>query len=57
MKVLPSLQGSGYKVKYVVSSDYGLVGYGYYNKNGTVRNSKLAEPVDANYKDVAQYRH
>jgi len=53
MKVLPSLQGSGYKVKYVVSSDYGLVGYGYYNKNGTVRNSKLAEPVDANYKDVA----
>ncbi|RXE59077.1 Ig-like domain-containing protein [Acetivibrio mesophilus] len=52
MKVLPNLQGSGYKIKYVVSSDYDLVGYGYYNKNGTVRNSKLAQSVDANNKDV-----
>lgn len=52
MKVLPNLQGGGYKIKYVVSANYDLVGYGYYNKNGTVRNSKLAQPVDANYKDV-----
>lgn len=52
MKVVPSVDGKGYKVRYVVSQDYDLVNYGFYSKEGTVRNSKLADPVYANNKDV-----
>lgn len=52
MKVIPNLEGKGYTVKYIVSSSFDLVGYGYYSENGTVRNSKLASMVNANYRDV-----
>jgi len=52
MKVVPNIEGKGYKVRYVVSSEYNLVNYGFYSKEGTVRNSKLADPVNANNKDV-----
>ncbi len=53
MKVLPNIEGKGYKVNYRISSEYDFVNYGYYHQDGTVRNSKLAQPVIANNSDVS----
>jgi uncharacterized protein YjdB len=48
IKAAPSVEGKGCKVGYEVSSIYGFVVSEYYSENGMVRNSKLADDVDAN---------
>ncbi len=52
IKVAPSIEGKGCKVGYEVSSIYGFVAAEYYSINGMVRNTKLADDVDANDYDA-----
>jgi len=52
IRIAPSIEGKGCKVGYEVSSEYGFVVAEYYSSNGMVRNSKLADDINANDNDV-----
>ncbi|MDP4182015.1 MAG: hypothetical protein Q8942_13110, partial [Bacillota bacterium] len=53
IKAEPNVDGKGCKVGYEISTSYGYVATEYYSKNGMVRNSKLADDINANDVDVS----